>query len=124
MRVYYGMRAPTHTSCATQHLAILFVLQATGCEAQFTFDDKMYYPMQHCEALGSRYKQHAGDMGLVIDEGAEGYQLHAGESGYQLHAGEWGYQLHAGESGYQLHAGESGYQLHAGESGYQLHAGE
>ena len=54
--------------------------QATGCEAQFSFDDKMYYPMQHNEKLGELYKNHAQDMGLNMDERATTYQQHTGNN--------------------------------------------
>ena len=53
-------------------------MQATGCEAQFSFDDKMYYPMQHNEKLGELYKAHALDMGLNMEEQTDTYQLHTG----------------------------------------------
>ncbi len=53
--------------------------QATGCEAQFDFDDKMYFPMQHCEKLGELYRAQAQDMGLSMDEQAEPYLLHTGK---------------------------------------------
>ncbi len=40
------------------------MVQATGCEVDFQFEPKQYYPMEHSQRLGSVYRQHAQSLGI------------------------------------------------------------
>ena len=57
------------------------MFQATGCEADFNFDDKQYYPMQHNDTLVEMYQQHATQIGLEFNlqhDTHDPYDLHTG----------------------------------------------
>ncbi|CAD5110943.1 DgyrCDS299 [Dimorphilus gyrociliatus] len=67
----FWLRAPSHTDLIflQQKCAACFVAaaKATGCEAQFNFEDNIYYPMIQNKRLGDLYKNCANEVGLEMD---------------------------------------------------------
>ena len=53
--------------------------QATGCEADFHFEDTPYYPMEHNRKLGEIYKEQAMSLGMSFDETYAAQEMHIGK---------------------------------------------
>lgn len=53
--------------------------QATGCEADFHFEETPYYPMEHNQKLGEIYKEQALSVGMQFNESHIAQTMHIGK---------------------------------------------
>ena len=66
-----------NTGLIAQFLGVIF--QATGCEADFMFEEKIHNPTEHNKQLGAIYAKHAASFGIEFTTDHTAINSHTGK---------------------------------------------